>query len=146
MKKGNEQNNEKKRHDKKVTFAKIVTQEYAWEKYLVLILGFAFLLFAAWLGMGLLEVKEVVKFFGDGTQKIFMWTFVGIGLIAIIIALWDQIVSSVKEMKKVTPPTAFVMAELTVKVFVFIIVLALIIFGLDTGLSSAISALRNLVK
>ncbi len=138
--------NVNKNEKKRINFKHIITKEYPAEKYVILVLGIIFLLFASWLGMGRLAVAENIRWFGNSTQNVFVATFVALGFIAIVIAIWAQIVSSTKEMKKVTPPTSRVMAELTVKVFIFILILVLIFFLLDNGLSRLITWLKDIIN
>ena len=116
------------------------------EKYVVLVLGLILLAGGIALGMGRLEVREWIDWFGPNTQSIFMWGLVFIGLLAIMIAFWDQIVDSAKEMKKVTPPTSKIMVELSIKVLIFISLVTLFLFVTDLLMSGVVPFIKGLIE
>lgn len=139
-------NENKKQEKTRVSFKQIMLKEYPAEKYVILLLGFAFILLAAWFLMGRIVVDENINWFGKYTTNVFIVVIMALGFSAIIIGLWAQILSSSKEVRKVTPPTSKVMAELTVKVFIFIVVMAFIIFLMDNGFSNLITWLKDIAN
>ncbi len=130
---------------RKTSFMDFWTKEYPQEKYLMLLLAFILIIFACVLGMGRLTL-ESINWFGKYTDNVFTYGFAGLGIIAIIVSFWEQIVVAIKEMKKVTWPTQHTMFGLSIRVFSFIAILALFFLAVDSVVAPILPWLKSLVE
>jgi preprotein translocase subunit SecE len=124
----------------------ILTKEYPFEKTLLAILGLMVIV----VGVYVLEDRYVHfndDVFGilDEQWKIsiFAWFVIVIGAGAFLLAIWPFFVPSISEMKKVSWPTRNVMINHTLRVFGFILFLALFFLVLELGFSPLFARLRG---
>lgn len=124
----------------------ILTKEYPFEKSLLAILGLVVII----VGVYVLEDRYLQfndNVFGlldtDWKIAIFAWFVIVIGAAAFILAIWPFFVPSFGEMKKVSWPTRNVMINHTLRVFGFILFLALFFLILELGFSPLFAELRG---
>lgn len=137
----------KKAEAKKTNKAvEILTKEYPFEKSLLAILGLVVIV----VGVYVLEDKYLNfrdDVFGildqDWKIAIFAWFVIVIGAAAFILAIWPFFQPSFGEMRKVSWPTRDVMINHSLRVFGFILFLALFFLVLELGFNPLFKELRG---
>lgn len=124
-------NTEEKKSNKAL---EILTKEYPGEKVLLAILGLMVIV------VGVYVLEDVYVHFKDSVFgilddrwkiNIFAWVVIAIGAAAFLLAIWPFFTPSIAEMKKVSWPTRNVMINHTLRVFGFILFLALFFLILE---------------
>ena len=137
----------KKAEAKKTNKAmEILTKEYPFEKALLAILGLMVIV----TGVYVLEDRYVHfndNVFGlldtDWKIALFAWFVIVIGAAAFLLAIWPFFQPSLGEMKKVSWPSRNIMINHTLRVFGFILFLALFFLILELGFSPIFKELRG---
>ncbi len=113
----------------------VLTKEYPTEQILLAILAIMVIV----LGVYILDTDDIVNFNGlwfiDTATEIkwFAWIVIILGAAAFVVAIWAYFVPSFGEMKKVSWPTKEVIVNNTVRVFGFILFIALFFVVLELG-------------
>ena len=113
----------------------ILTTEYKWETYLLGVLS----VFAIALGLliftGVLTVNESTPVIG-GNGELFAWIITIVGAVGFVLFAIPLFKPAVPELKKLTFPTFKVCVANATRVFIFIIVLALIFLLYDAFITA----------
>ena len=113
----------------------ILTTEYKWETYLLGVLS----VFAIALGLliftGVLTVNESTPVIG-GNGELFAWIITIVGAVGFVLFAIPLFKPAVPELKKLTFPTFKVFVANATRVFIFIIVLALIFLLYDAFITA----------
>jgi preprotein translocase SecE subunit len=124
----------------------VLTKEYPTEQILLAVLAIMVMV----LGVYILDTTDRVNFNGlwfINTAleiKIFSWVVIVLGAIAFVIAVWAYFVPSFGEMKKVSWPTREIILNNSVRVFGFILFLALFFVILEVGMIPLFKWINNL--
>jgi len=124
----------------------ILTKEYKSENILLAVLGLIVII------VGVYVLEDDIVNFNDSFFKfidtgwkiaIFAWFVIAIGASAFVYAVWPLFVPSISEMKKVSWPNRETMVNHTIRVFGFILFLALFFLVLELGFSPLFNWIRG---
>lgn len=118
----------------------ILSKEYKYESLLLVFLSIVIMVVSAYIMNGTLTINASFPVLGDFPLISAIVFFVA-GFTGMIVGAWPIFKPSVKEMKRLTPPTKKVFGDHIVKVFTFILGLTAVFLIYD----SIISALFKLV-
>ena len=122
---------------KKNKIIEIMQKEYPVEKLLLGVLGAVVLILGIYLIEGrVLEIRYTDLWIFNSATKILIFSIfvVLIGAVAFILAVYPFFVPSIAEMKKVSWPTRSVIANHSMRVFGFILLIAFFFVLIDFGL------------
>ena len=122
---------------KKNKIIEILQKEYPIEKLLLGVLGAIVLILGIYLIEGqVLEIRYTDLWIFNSSTKILIFSIfvVLIGAVAFILAVYPFFVPSIAEMKKVSWPTRSVIANHSMRVFGFILLIAFFFVLIDFGL------------
>lgn len=122
--------NDKKKQSRLLS---VFTKEYKHEGLILLFLAIVSIVLGVLiLSEGWLDQSD---FFLIGDYpEVFSWIMIGLGVIALLLAVWPFYKPSIDEVKRVSWPTKEVMLKNSLNVFLFVLILAVFYALADTGL------------
>lgn len=118
--------NEKKQNK----LIEILTTEYKWENLLLGVLATVSAAFAVMIITGILVVNRDFPVIGD-YPMVFAWLLLVISIVGILLVVYPFFLPALPELKKVTWATRPVLLDAAVRVFLFMIFLALVFLFYD---------------
>ncbi len=121
---------QKKQELKKSRLWELITTEHKWENYAFVVISLLTLVLGVLILTSVLTVKSNFPLLG-AKPKLFAWILVGISSFGLIYALYPFFKPAWPELKKVTWPTGKTFVGNSVRVFIFVICMALIFLAYD---------------
>lgn len=120
----------REKKEKKSKVLEVLRTEYKWENVVLAILASLALAFSLMIINGALVVRESFPLIGQ-YPKVFAWVLFGISVIGIILVISPFMVQAFPELKKISWANWSTSIDAIVKVFVFVLIFALLFVGFD---------------
>ncbi len=130
----------KEKKAKKSKVLEVLKTEYKWENVVLAILASLALAFSLMIINGALVVRESFPLIGQ-YPKVFAWILFSISVIGILLVVYPFLVQAFPELKKISWANFPTAADAVVKVFVFVILFALLFVGFDAMIAPIIKLL-----
>ncbi len=108
----------------------VLKTEYRWENVVLAILASLALAFSLLIVNGTLEVRESFPVIGK-YPMIFAWILFSISVIGILLVVYPFFVQALPEVKKISWANFTTAIDAIIKVFIFVIIFALLFVGFD---------------
>ncbi|NLN50295.1 MAG: preprotein translocase subunit SecE, partial [Acholeplasmataceae bacterium] len=118
----------------------VLKTEYKWENILLAILASLALAFSLMIINGTLEVRENFPLIGK-YPMLFAWILFSISIIGIILVIYPFFVQALPELKKISWANWAVSLDAIAKVFIFVIIFAMLFVGFDALIQLVIGRL-----
>ncbi len=119
-----------KKTDKTSKMLEVLKTEYKWENILLAILASLALAFSLMIINGTLEVRDSFPVIGS-FPKVFAWILFSISIIGIVLVAFPFFAQAVPELKKISWANFKTSIDAIIKVFVFVILFAMLFVGFD---------------
>jgi len=130
----------KEKKAKKSKVLEVLRTEYKWENVVLAILASLALAFSLMIINGALVVRESFPLIGQ-YPKVFAWILFSISVIGILLVVYPFLVQAFPELKKISWANFKTAADAVVKVFIFVILFALLFVGFDAMIAPIIKLL-----
>lgn len=120
----------REKKEKKSKVLEVLRTEYKWENVVLAILASLALAFSLMIINGALVVRESFPLIGQ-YPKVFAWVLFGISVIGIILVISPFMIQAFPELKKISWANWSTSIDAIVKVFVFVLIFALLFVGFD---------------
>lgn len=120
----------REKKEKKSKVLEVLRTEYKWENVVLAILASLALAFSLMIINGALVVRESFPLIGQ-YPKVFAWVLFGISVTGIILVISPFLVQAFPELKKISWANWQTSIDAIVKVFVFVLIFALLFVGFD---------------
>lgn len=119
-----------KNTNKSSKMLEVLKTEYKWENILLAILASLALAFSLMIINGTLEVRDSFPVIGS-FPKVFAWVLFGISVIGILLVAFPFFAQAVPELRKISWANFKTSLDAVIKVFVFVILFAMLFVGFD---------------
>ncbi len=119
-----------KNTNKSSKMLEVLKTEYKWENILLAILASLALAFSLMIINGTLEVRDSFPVIGS-FPKVFAWVLFSISVIGILLVAFPFFAQAVPELRKISWANFKTSLDAVIKVFVFVILFAMLFVGFD---------------
>lgn len=130
----------REKKQKKSKVLEVLKTEYRWENVVLAILASLALAFSLMIISGVLAVRESFPLIGQ-YPKVFAWVLFGISIIGILLVIYPFLAQAFPEIKKITWANFPTALDAIIKVFIFVIIFALLFVGFDAIVAPIVNLL-----